>query len=428
MNNRNPSSRFKYIFIGILLILVIVSLILGIDYVSQNKLIEFHIEDTQKTTLVDSYKMENISLESPSILSKSNKNDNDTQDIANQTISAKTILNEVHIMNRDDNIGHDTILAFKNEIGIKAIYDVSDSWEAIEAKLLAGNSGYDVAFMDSVYANRQIPAGIYLKLDKDKIPNWSKIDPYILKMLENFDQNNQYLQPWSWYGAVVAYNTDEFVKRFPDGSDSWSILFDPENAKKLSDCGLIWTDVSEDLFVPAMIYYKHDPFTNDRKDYEETFDKLMAIRPYIKLFSNSYYKNLANGEDCASLGWSGNVTAVTPKAGISLSQFIPKEGTYINYIAVGIISDAKNIDEAYAFLNFILKPKEAANFTNDMYSPNPVPLSIPLIKKEVIERGLFYPDLLPKELQSKLYAFPAKQNQSIVRLKTRMWAKFKTAN
>ena len=352
MDNKDHSSRFKYIFIGILLLLV--SLTLGVDYLSQQKLIGFDVGITQKTASTTPPEVVNIALEPFLPLSNLNKNDNNTQDITDQTNSANTILNEIHIMNREDNIGHDTILAFKHETGIKIIYDVSDSWETMEARLLSGNSGYDVAFMDSTYANRQIPAGVYLKLDKNKIPNWSKIDPYILKMLGKFDQNNQYLQPWSWYGAVVAYNVDEFVKRFPDGSDSWSIFFDQENAKKLSECGLIWTDVSEDLFVPALLYYNHDPFSDDRKDYEEIFDKVMTIRPYIKLFSNSYYKKLANGEGCASLGWSGNVMAVTPKAGINLAQFIPKEGTYINYTAVGIVSDAKNIDEAYAFFNFIL--------------------------------------------------------------------------
>lgn len=334
---------------------------------------------------------------------------------------------ELKVYNWYDYIGRDTVANFEKETGIKVSYDVTDSWETSEAKLLSGNSGYDVVFMGSTYAARQIPAGVYLKLDKSKIPNWSGIDPYVLKMQDRFDPGNQYLQPWSWYAGVVAYNAVEFKKRFPQGSDSWSVFFEEANAKKLSECGFIWTDWDNDLFVPAMIYYGHDPFSTERKEYEEVFDKVLAIRPYIKLFSNSYYNNLADGEACASMGWSGDMASMAPKPGVELAQFVPKEGTYIDYEGLGIVADAKNVDEAYAFLNFVLKPSEAANFTNDIKYPNPVPASLPLVKKEVMAQGVFYPDMLPKEIQSKLYAFPEKQNQSIVRLRTRLWTKFKTA-
>lgn len=335
---------------------------------------------------------------------------------------------ELRVYNWYDYIGRDTVANFEKETGIKVSYDVTDSWETSEAKLLSGNSGYDVVFMGSTYAARQIPAGVYLKLDKSKLPNWSGIDPYVLKTMAKFDPNNDYLQPWSWYGAEVAYNEKDFKERFPNGADSWGVLLEAENAKKLSDCGLIWTDWDNDLFVPALIYHGRDPFSSNRKDYEEVYEKVSGIRPYIRLFSNSYYNNLADGEACASLAWTGDMASMSPKPGVVLNSFIPKEGTYIDYEGLGIVADAKNVEEAYAFLNFVLKPKEAANFTNDIKYPNPVPASLAMVNKEVTSKGkLFYPNMLPEALKSKIVPFPEKQNNTIVRLKTRLWTKFKTA-
>lgn len=341
--------------------------------------------------------------------------------------SGVSVAKELKVYNWYDYIGRDTVANFEKETGIKVQYDVTDSWETSEAKLLSGNSGYDVVFMGSTYASRQIPAGVYLELDKSKIPNWSGLDPYVLEKMSKFDPGNKFLQPWSWYGGVLALNEGEFKKRFPQGGDSWGLFFEAENAKKFAECGFIWTDWDNDLFIPALLYYGKDPFSTDRKDYEETYEKVMPMRPYIKLFSNSYYNNIADGEDCASMGWSGDMASMSPKPGVKLMQILPKEGTYIDYEGLGIVADAKNVSEAYAFLNFVLKPNEAASFTNDIKYPNPVPASKPMIKKEVLAQGVFYPDMLSEDARGKLHAFPERQNQSVVRLRTRLWTKFKTS-
>lgn len=335
-----------------------------------------------------------------------------------------SVAKELKVYNWYDYIGRDTVANFEKETGIKVSYDVTDSWETSEAKLLSGNSGYDVVFMGSTYAARQIPAGVYLKLDKSKLPNWSEIDPDVLKRMDKFDPGNQYLQPWSWYGGVIALNEGEFKKRFPQGGDSWGLLLEESNAKKFAECGYVYTDWDNDLFIPALLYHGKDPFSTDRKDYEEVYEKVLPVRPHIKLFSNSYYNNLADGEACVSMGWSGDMASMSPKPGIKLMQIVPKEGTYLDYEGLGIVADAKNVNEAYAFLNFVLRPAEAAAFSNDIKYPNPVLASLPLVKKDV---NAFYPKSLPSELQSKLYTFPEKQNQSVVRLRTRLWTKFKTA-
>jgi putrescine transport system substrate-binding protein len=336
---------------------------------------------------------------------------------------------ELHIYNWVDYIGKDTVAHFEKETGIKVSYDITDSWETAEAKLLAGHSGYDVAFMGSTYAGRQISADVWLKLDKTKLPAWKDIDPVTLQNMGKFDPGNQYMQPWSYYGLALAYDKNKVSKIMPGKIDSWNVLLDVDKIKKISEaCGVVATDSYADIFIPALLYYGYDAFSNNRKDYETILEKLLPIRPYIRTFSNTYYDMLADGDACLSNSWTGDVAYTIAKGGvkkgIDLTAIIPKEGAYIDYDGVGIIADAENVDEAYAFLNFLLKPEEAAAFTNDVKYPNSVLTSKPFIDKEFLTSGLlFMPD---KELMKRLHPFPAVTNNTITRLQTRLWTKFKT--
>lgn len=335
---------------------------------------------------------------------------------------------EVKVFNWVDYMGENTVANFEKDTGIKVKIDFTDSWETTEAKLLSGNSGYDVVFMGSTYFARQVQAGVWEELDKTKLPNWKNIDPMVLKKTDIFDPGNKHMQPWSWYGLEIAYNKIEIDKLFPNKPDSWSFLFEAENAKKISECGLIWTDAYGDLFAPALIYAGRDPFSTNPKDYEDVYDKAMLIRPFIRTFSNTYYNHLADGEMCASPSWTGDTDYYTfygaEKAGVKLVSFIPKEGTYLDYEGVGILADAENKEEAYLFLNYLLKPEEAAAFTNDIIYPNPVPASLPFINKKLIDSNMvFYPT---PEQMGKIHVWPAVYDPKITRLQTRLWTKFKT--
>jgi putrescine transport system substrate-binding protein len=205
-------------------------------------------------------------------------------------------------------------------------------------------------------------------------------------------------------------------------------LFEVENAKKISECGLLWTDAYGDLFAPGLIYAGRDPFSTNPKDYEDVYEKAMLIRPYIRTFSNSYYNNLADGEMCASPSWTGDTDYYTfygaEKAGVKLVSFIPKEGTYLDYEGVGILSDAKNKEEAYLFMNYVLKPDEAAAFTNDIIYPNPVLSSWPLVNKKIMDMNLIFNPTA--EEMKKIHVWPAVYDPKITRLQTRLWTKFKT--
>lgn len=333
---------------------------------------------------------------------------------------------ELRVYNWVDYMGKDTVANFEKDTGIKVLVDFTTSWETSEAKLLSGNAGYDVVFMGSTYFSRQVQAGVWAELDKSKLPNWKNIDPDILKKTDVFDPGNKHMQPWSWYGLSIGYNKAEIDKRFPNKPDSWSFLFDVENAQKLGECGLIWTDAYGDLFAPWLIYLGRDPFSTNAKDYEEVFEKAIKIRPYIRMFSYTVHDHLADGEMCASPTWTGDLAFATvngrTKKGVDLVSFIPKEGTYLDYEGVGILADSKNKEAAYQFLNYLLTPKEAAAFTNDIVYPNPVPASAPFINKKVAE-VVFNPT--PEEMK-KTHVWPAKYDPAITRLQTRLWTKFKT--
>lgn len=343
-------------------------------------------------------------------------------------ISFSASAKELKVLNWSEYIGEKTIANFERDTGIKVTLDLTDSWETSEARILSGSSGYDVVFMGSTYFTRQVQAGVWQELDKSKLPNWKNIDPTILKKVNVFDPGNKYMQPWSWYGLEIAYNKTEIDKRFSTKPDSWSFLFEVENAQKISDCGLIWTDAYSDLFAPGLIYAGRDPFSTNPKDYEDVYAKAIQIRPFIRVFSNSYYNHLADGEMCASPSWTGDTDYYTiygaEKAGVNLVSFIPKEGTYLDYEGLGILSDAKNKEEAYLFLNYVLKPEEAAALTNYIIYPNPVPASLPLINKKIIDSNLIFNPTA--EEMKKIHVWPAVYDPAITRLQTRLWTKFKT--
>ncbi|WP_104719897.1 extracellular solute-binding protein, partial [Pseudomonas syringae group genomosp. 3] len=222
----------------------------------------------------------------------------------------------VHIYNWSDYIGKTTLADFKAATGIKPVYDVFDSNETLEAKLLAGRTGYDVVVPSNHFLGKQIKAGAFQKLDKSLLPNYKNLDPALLKRLEKNDPGNQYAVPYLWGTNGIGYNVDK-VKAVlgVDKIDSWSVLFEPENIKKLSSCGVAFLD-SADEMLPAMLNYLGlDPNSTKEADYKKAEAKLMAIRPYVTYFhSSKYITDLANGDICVAAGFSGDVFQAKARA------------------------------------------------------------------------------------------------------------------
>jgi putrescine transport system substrate-binding protein len=335
----------------------------------------------------------------------------------------------VNVYNWSDYIGEHTIADFEKETGIKVRYDVYDSNETLEAKLLAGKSGYDVVVPSSGFLGRQIKAGVFQKLDKGKMPNLSGLDPELMKRVASLDPDNGHATIYAWGTVGLGMNIDKIKQRMADAPvDSWDIIFKPENAKKFKDCGIAMLDSPTDILEVALHYLGKSPYSDKKADIDAAEKLLLSIRPYVKYFHSSrYIDDLVNGELCLVIGWSGDVfiakgRAEEAKNKVNIEYHIPKEGTQIFFDMMAVPADAPHPDNAMKFINFTLQPAIEAAFTNFVKYPNAVAASLPLIDKDIRDDPSIYP---PPEVMAKL--FPDKiASPALDRLRTRAWTRIKT--
>ncbi|MCL6711598.1 polyamine ABC transporter substrate-binding protein [Pseudoxanthomonas sp. z9] len=336
----------------------------------------------------------------------------------------------VNVYNWSDYIAEDTIPNFEKQTGIKVTYDVFDSDEMVETKLLAGSSGYDVVVPSLSFLGRQIQAGVFLPLDKSKIPNLKNVDPKLLERIALQDPGNQYAVPYLWGTSGIGYNVDKVKAAFgnTDVTGSWDLVFKPENLSKLKDCGVTVLDTPSELIPIALNYLGEDPHSFDPKVIDKAAALLKGIRPYIRNFhSSSYINDLANGDVCLVVGWSGDVIQARDRAdeaenGVHIGYSIPKEGAPQWFDMMAIPKDAKHVENAYAFINNMLDPKVAAANTNFVTYPNAVPASKPMIEPSIANDPTIYP---PAEVDAKLFTF-AVLPPEVDRQYTRIWTELKT--
>ncbi len=340
--------------------------------------------------------------------------------------SGKTL----NIYNWSDYIAEDTIKKFEAKTGIKVTYDVYDSNEVLEAKMLAGSSGYDVVVPTSDFLQRQIAAGVYAKLDKSKLPNLKNMDKGLMKSLENFDPGNEHGVIYMWGTTGLGYNTKAVAKRLGDKAptDSWALVFDPANAAKLKDCGISMLDAPTEIIPAAMNYLGLDPRSTKKADFEKAAALLAKIRPFVRYFhSSQYISDLANGDICVSVGWSGDVfqardRADEAKKGVEIGYSIPKEGALQWFDTLAIPVDSKHKDEALTFINFVMDAQITADITNYVWYANGNIASLPMVEQDIKDDpGIFPPDDVKAKLWgSKVYK---KRTDRII---TRLWTKIKT--
>jgi putrescine transport system substrate-binding protein len=336
----------------------------------------------------------------------------------------------LNVYNWSDYIAEDTIPNFEAATGTKVTYDVFDSDEMVETKLLAGSSGYDVVVPSLSFLGRQIQAGVFLPLDKSKIPNLKNVDPKMLERIALQDPGNQYAVPYLWGTSGIGYNVDKIKAIFGDTAvtGSWDVVFKPENAAKLKDCGITVLDTPSELIPIALNYLGEDPHSFDPAVIDKAAALLKSIRPYIRNFhSSSYINDLANGDICLVVGWSGDIIQARDRAaesgnGVNIAYSIPKEGAPQWFDMLAIPKDAKNVDSAYAFINYLLDPKVAAANTNFVTYPNPVPSSKPMVDKAIADDPTIYP---PADVDAKLFTF-AVLPPEVDRQYTRIWTELKT--
>jgi putrescine transport system substrate-binding protein len=329
---------------------------------------------------------------------------------------------ELFIYNWSDYIAEDTISNFEDEFGIDVTYDVFDSNEVLEAKLLSGGSGYDIVVPSGSFLENQIKAGVFQKLDKSKLSNINNLDPEVLKKIEAHDPGGQYSINYMYGTTGVGYNVDKIDE---DEVSSWSVLFDPAIASKYADCGISILDAPTEVMEIALKYIGKDPNTENEEDYEEALEMLKQIRPYIRYFDSSQYiDDLANGEICLAMGWSGDVFLAADDAADDVEAWysIPSEGTVIWFDMMAIPSDAKNVENAHKFINYILRPEVAASITNYVWYSNPNKAANELVDPEIFEDPAIYPD---KATLGMLFADTADSPKK-AKLSTRYFNKFKS--
>ena len=336
---------------------------------------------------------------------------------------------ELRVYNWADYIGKDTIANFEAATGIKVIYDTYDADETLEAKMMAGDSGYDVVSASTDFFSRQIKAGIYRPLDRSLLPNWQNLDPRVLAIEAQADPGNRHAMPYLRHVNGFAYNVDLIRARMPDAPvDSLDMIFKPEAIRRFADCGVTFLDQPEDVLQLALNYLHLDPNTTRPEDYRQAEKLLLAVRPYIRAFDSSEYMNgLANGEFCISMSWSGDYATARARAkaagvDVHLAFTAPKEGSNGSYDAWLIPADAPHPLAAHRFLNFILEPRVIAAITNHIHYANDNQAANAYVDPQILKDPAVYPT---PAMEARLYQ-SREAGPALERLRTRTWTRIKT--
>jgi len=336
----------------------------------------------------------------------------------------------VNVYNWAEYTAPDTLPGFERETGIKARYDVYDSNDALQAKLLTGKSGYDVVVPSTHYAARQLQGGLFQKLDKSKLPNLKYLDPELMALVATVDPGNEYFVPWGYGTNGLGYNVTRVRQIMGQDAplDSWDMIFKPENAAKLKECGISMLDEAAQVFPAVMHYLGKDPNTSNPDDYKAALDVLKSIRPYIRQFSSSgYIDELAVGDLCMAYGFSGDVMIARKRAQdarqpFEVNYFIPKGGAPAWFDVMAVPKDAPHPEEAMAFINYIETPQVHAAITNTMFYPNANKEARKFVVPDVANNPMIYP---APDVAKSLYLIKP-QPVNILRLQSRMWAELKS--
>ncbi|MEZ5458464.1 MAG: polyamine ABC transporter substrate-binding protein [Steroidobacteraceae bacterium] len=335
----------------------------------------------------------------------------------------------LNVYNWSDYIDTTVLEDFEKETGIKVSYDVFDSNEVLETKLLAGSTGYDIVVPSASFLERQIKAGVFQKLDKSRLPNLVNLDAEITQRVALHDPGNEHSVNYLWGTSGVGYNEAKILERMPDAPvDSFAMFYDPKVVSKFADCGVTLLDAPSEVLGTVLIYLGRDANSEKAEDLAAAEKVLMSIRPYVKYVNSSkYIEDLANGEICLALGWSGDVLQSRDRAdeagkGITIKYLIPREGAVMFFDMLAIPNDAKHVKNAHLFIDYLMRPEVAAKNTNFVNYANSNAASMPLVSDEVKNDRGIYPS---EETKTKLVPDLAESPQ-FTRQLTRTWTRFKT--
>ena len=349
---------------------------------------------------------------------------------AAMALGTAAMAEEVRVYNWSDYIDEELLTKFEEETGIDLIYDVFDSNELLETKMLAGGSGYDVVVPTGTFLQRQIMAGAFQKLDMSKLPNIGNMWDTISQRTAQYDPGNEYSINYMWGTTGIGANTGKVTEVLGEDAplDSLALVFDPANMEKLASCGVHFLDAPTEMIPAALKYIGEDPDSKDPEKIEEAAKVLEAVKPYVAKFHSSEYINaLANGDICVAFGWSGDILQARDRAaeadnGVEVVYNAPKEGALMWFDQMAIPVDAPNPDAAHTFLNFIMDPENMAAASNYVYYANGNKASQEFLVEDVIGDTAIYPD---EATLVNLYTVTP-YDPKVQRIVTRVWTRVKS--
>ena len=306
----------------------------------------------------------------------------------------------LNIYNWPDYIAKDLVANFEKETGVKVNYQTFENNESLQAKLVAGNSGFDIVVPGAVFAKSQIEAGLLQKLDKTKLGNLVNLDASVMAKLDIVDPGQNYLVPWGWSFTTVGINKAKVTKALgnsPLPENAWELVFNPTYTTKLKSCGIAFLDSPTEVLPPALHYLGKNAYSNDPADHKAAGDMLAKVRPDIRLFTSTMIDDLASGKACVALGWAGDFNiararAIENKNGNDIQTLLPSTGGLIFFDNLAIPKDAKHPNNAHAFINYFLKPEVSASLTNELGYATANKASLANVKPEIANDPAVFPD------------------------------------
>jgi putrescine transport system substrate-binding protein len=347
------------------------------------------------------------------------------------TLAASAVsADEVRVYNWSDYIDEELLQKFEDETGIDLIYDVFDSNEVLETKMLSGGSGYDVVVPSGTFMQRQITAGAFQELDQSKLPNAANLWDVIKERTAQYDPGNAYSINYMWGTTGLGVNVGKVTELLGEDApvDSLALVFDPANMEKLAECGVHFLDAPAEMIPAALQYIGEDPDSQDPDVIALAEPVLAAVRPYIQKFHSSEYINgLANGDICVAFGWSGDILQARDRAfeadnGVEIAYNAPIEGALMWFDQMVIPVDAPNVEAAHTFLNFIMDAQNMAAASNYVYYANGNEASQEFLVEDVIGDTAIYPDAATLENLYTTTPYDAR----VQRVVTRLWTTIKS--